>query len=48
MDRIPKGRIRELFRVTKGVDEKIDEGVFRPFGHVQRIENNRITKGVYV
>ena len=34
MGRIPNARIRELFRVTKGVDERIDEGVLRWFGHV--------------
>ena len=31
-----------------GVDEKIDEDVLRWFGHVERIENNRIAKRVYV
>ena len=34
--------------VTKGIDENIEEGVLRWFGHVERIENNRITKRVYV
>ena len=34
--------------MTKGVDEKIDEGVLRWFGHVERIENDRIAKRVYV
>ena len=34
--------------VTKGVDEKIDEGVLRWFGHMERIENDRIAKRVYV
>ena len=27
MDKVPNARIRELCGVTKGVDEKIDEGV---------------------
>ena len=27
MDKVPNARIRQLCRVTKGVDEKIDEGV---------------------
>ena len=27
MDEVPNARIRELCGVTKGVDEKIDEGV---------------------
>ena len=34
--------------MTKGVDEKIDEGVLRCFGHVERTENDRIAKRVYV
>ena len=48
MDKIPNARIRQLCGVTKGVDEKIDEGVLRWFGHVERMENNRIAKRVYV
>ena len=39
--------IRHLCRVMKCVDEKIDEGVLRWFGHVERIENDRIAKRVY-
>ena len=38
MDRAPNARIRELCGVTKWVDEKIDEGVLRWFGHVERME----------
>ena len=34
--------------MTKGVDEKIDEGVFRWSDHVIRMENDRIAKRVYV
>ena len=34
--------------MTKGVDERIDEGVFLWFGHVERIENDRIANRVYV
>ena len=30
--------------VSKGVDEKFDEGVLRWFNHVERIENDRIAK----
>ena len=32
MDRVPNVRIRELCRVNKGLDERIDEGVVRPCG----------------
>ena len=34
--------------VTKDVYEKIDEGVLRWFGHVERMEIDRIAKRVYV
>ena len=45
MDRIPNARIRELFRVKNSLYERIDEGVFRRFGHV---ESDRIANRVYV
>ena len=48
MDRVLNARIRELCGVTKGVDEIMDEGVLRWFGHVERMERNRIAKRVYV
>ena len=41
-------RIRELWGVKKRLDERIDEGVLRWFGHVVRMENDRIAKRVYV
>ena len=44
MDKVPNARIRELCGVTKGVYEKIDEGLLRCFGHVERMENYRIAK----
>ena len=34
---VPNARIRELFAVTKGVDERIEEGVLRWFGLVERM-----------
>ena len=34
--------------VTKGVDETIDEGVLQWFGHVERMEKERIVKIFYV
>ena len=34
--------------VTNGIDERFDEGVPRWFGHVERVEKERIVKRVYV
>ena len=48
MDRIPNSRIRELCRMKKALDERIDEGVLQWFGHVERMEWDRIAKRVYV
>ena len=48
MDRVPNARIRELCGVTKRVDERIDEGILRWFGHVEGMENDRIVKRVSV
>ena len=44
MDRIPNTRIRQLFGARKGLDERIDEGVLRLFGHLARMERDRIAK----
>ena len=50
MDEAPNARIRELWgvmcRVTKGVEERIDEGVLLWFDHVDRMENDRIAEKV--
>ena len=48
MDKVPNARIRELSGVTKGVNEKIDEDVLRWFGHLERMENDRIGMRVYI
>ena len=48
MDKVPNAWIRQLCRVTKGVAEKIDEGVLRWFGHVERMKNDMIDKSFYV
>ena len=48
MDRIPNARIRELCGVRKGLDERIDESILRWFGHVERMERDRIANRVYV
>ena len=34
--------------MQKGLDERIDEGVLRWFGHVERMKKERIAKRVYV
>ena len=48
VDKIPNARIRQLCSVMKDVDERIDEGVLRWFGHMGRMEKDRIYKRVYV
>ena len=45
MDKVPNARIRQLFGVKKVLEEKI---VLRWFAHVERVENDRIAKRVYV
>ena len=48
MDRVPNARIRELCGVKKGLDERIDEGVLRWFGHGERMKMDMIAKRVYL
>ena len=48
VDRVPNVRIRELCRVRKGLDGKIDGGVLRWFDHVERLEGDRIARRIYV
>ena len=48
MNRVLNARVRELCGVTKGVDERVDEGVLRWFGYEERMERDRIGKRVYV
>ena len=48
MDRVLNAWIRKLCGVKKGLDERIDEGVLQWFGHMERIEKDRIAKTVYV
>ena len=47
MDRVSNARIRELCGVKKGLGERIDEGVLRWFGHVERMESDRVVKSLY-
>ena len=46
--RVQNTRIRDLCGVKKGLDERIDEGLLRCFSQVERMENDRIAKKVYV
>ena len=48
MDRAPNKWIREMRGVTKGVDERSDEGVLRWFDHVERMDNDIFAKRLYV
>ena len=48
MHEVSNARIRMLCGVTKGVDERIDDGVLRWFSHMERMETDRIAKRVYV
>ena len=48
MDGVLNARIGELCGVKKGVDERIDEGAIRWFGHVERMKKDRIAKRIYV
>ena len=34
--------------MTKGVDERIDEGVLQWFSHMEKMEKDKITKRIYV
>ena len=47
MDKVQNKRIRPLCGVTKGVEEKIDEGVLLRFNHAKRMKNDRISKRLY-
>ena len=40
--------IKEVCRVTKGMEERIDEGIVRWFGHVERMQNDKIDKRAYI
>ena len=48
MDKVSNARIRQLCGVPKGLEENTDKVVLRWFDHVERMENSRIAKKVYV
>ena len=39
--------MHKLCGVKKGLNERIDEGVLRLYGHMERMETDRIAKRVY-
>ena len=45
MDRVLNAQIRDLCRVTKGVDVGIDESVLQWSSHIERMENDGLLKG---
>ena len=47
-DRVLNAWIRELCGVVKWVDERIEADVLYWFSHVERIENDKIAKRIYV
>ena len=47
MNRVPNANIRELCRLKKGLDERIDEGMLQWFSYVERMENDRLDKGLF-
>ena len=48
MDRVLNARITEFCGLAKGVDEKTEEDVRRWSSHVERMENERTARRVYV
>ena len=48
MDRFLNARIREMCRMDKGENERIEEDVLHWFSHMERMENDRIAKRLYV
>merc|ERR1712002_540859 len=47
IDMVPNVRIREMCGKNVGVSERMDQGVLRWFGHVERMGNDRLVKRVY-
>ena len=48
MDKVLNAWIKELCKMTKGMDKSIDEGVLQWFGHMERTEKGKIVKRFYV
>ena len=45
---MPNARVKELYRVEKRLNDRTDERVLRLSGHIERTENKRIVKRVYL
>ena len=45
VDKVPNPRIRQLCGITMGMDKKIDEGVLRWLGHVERMRMTGLLRG---
>ena len=48
MDKVTNAQIRKLYRLVKGMDKSIDVGVLQWFSLLERMEDDRIAKMVYV
>ena len=48
INRVPNAWIRELCGMAKVVNERIEEDVLHWFSHMERMENERIAKRLYV
>ena len=48
IDKVPNARMIKLCGVSKRMNERIDEAVLLRFDHVERMENDRLAKTVYV
>ena len=38
INRVPSGHMREIYGVTKGVDEMTDGNILQWFGHIEKME----------
>ena len=47
VDRVPNVEIRRMCGKNVSVSQRMDQGVLRCFGHVERMRNERLIKRVY-
>ena len=48
LDKVRNEKIREVYGIRKGVNEVITENLLRWYGHVKRMDADRVVKRVYV